>query len=455
MKTCIKTSQLLLLVILIAFNACKPKENSNKYLGVEVSKIETELNSLLNCYYPRVIDTINGGFYTNFEYNWKLSDKQEKMLVTQSRYIWTASIASSIFPENKIFRSAADHGYQFLTQKMWDKKRGGFFLNYHSNIDSIEKQEYKLVYGNAFALYALAEYAKINKSKEVIDWINKTLEWMENNAHDSVFKGYHNLILAKKEKHPKQEANEMIKRAGWGDPSGKDQNSSIHILEALTNVYQVMPTENVKQRLSEMLHLVRDTMVTKDGYLNLYFKKDWTAISNRDSSEKYIRANIFADHISFGHNIETAYLIIDASKTLYGKPDSASLSIAKKLVDHTLENGFDKDYYGLLDKGYLFKGKSKIEIVDSTKVWWSQAEALHSLALMSSYYPNESKYKDAFYKMWQYIEKEMIDHENGGWYASGIDKTPSSKLAPKAHAWKGNYHDGRALMMIYEYSKKN
>src|SRR5512143_3041535 len=86
-------------VLLIA--GCKPSQNKATYLGVPVSQIETELNSLLNTYYPRIVDTIHGGYWTNFENDWSLSKDQEKMLVTQARGLWTASKAAELYPENK------------------------------------------------------------------------------------------------------------------------------------------------------------------------------------------------------------------------------------------------------------------------------------------------------------------------------------------------------------------
>jgi mannobiose 2-epimerase len=444
----------LLLVLIIVANSCSVQEKSAKYLGVEIKQIESELNTLLSCYYPKNIDSINGGFYADYDSTWKMLPNQSKMIVTQSRYLWTASKALSYFPENKTFRLAADHGFKYLTEKMWDNKNGGFNQYYIKN-DSAENLGSKTSYGNAFALFAISEYAKVNKDPEVLGWVSKVFQWMDDNAHDSIYKGYYSVVSDKGFKNPGNKVNSGLNRGILGKELDKDQNSSIHILEALTTTYQVLKNEKVKQRLAEMLQLVSDTMVTPDGYLNLYFNRNWAPYLNCDSSEQYIRKNIYFDHISFGHNIETAYLIIDASISLNGKVDPKSLEIAKKLVDHTLANGFDKQFYGLLDKGYQFKGQQKIEIMDSTKVWWAQAESLNALALMSSYYPNEKIYGEAFYNMWQYVEKEIIDHKNGGWYDSGLDKSPKSKFAPKAQMWKANYHDGRSLMLLLEYAKKS
>jgi mannobiose 2-epimerase len=80
------------------------------------------LDSLLQTWYPRIIDTVHGGYWTNFEYDWTRSEDQDKMLVTQARGLWAASRAASVFPDREVYRKAADHGYRFLTGHMWDEK---------------------------------------------------------------------------------------------------------------------------------------------------------------------------------------------------------------------------------------------------------------------------------------------------------------------------------------------
>jgi mannobiose 2-epimerase len=124
------------------------------------------------------------------------------------------------------------------------------------------------------------------------------------------------------------------------------------------------------------------------------------------------------------------------------------------MIDHTLRYGFDKDFYGLFDKGYQFAPGGDIEIIDSTKVWWAQAEAWHALALFAGIYPEEINYQQAFAKMWTYIQREMIDHQYGGWYNNGLDKNPDNKGFRKAHQWKSCYHDGRALLQVHTYASK-
>jgi mannobiose 2-epimerase len=264
--------------------------------------------------------------------------------------------------------------------------------------------------------------------------------------------GYFNLIFDRPLSPTDTAQQRYGSSLGWGRPDWKDQNSSIHIMEALTTTYEVLPEPLVKDRLQEMLHLVRDTMTHPDGYLRLYFTRDWQPISHRDSSREYILDHLAVDHQSFGHDIETAYLIIDASQVLHGKVDPLTLEKAKLLTDHSLQYGFDENYYGLFDRGYRFLPDREMEIVNNHKVWWAQAEAWHTLALMSAYFPQDSVYPEAFRQMWTYIKQEMIDPEHGGWYNNGLDTDPGNKTRNKAHQWKGAYHNGRALIQVVEYA---
>jgi mannobiose 2-epimerase len=399
------------------------------------------VNNILHVWYPAIIDTIHGGFYTNFSSTWERMPNQEKMIVTQSRDVWTTCKAAERFPDDERYRKAADHGFEYLANVMWDKKEGGFLTLIGAKNDNTGWGR-KHTYGNGFAMYALAAYYKLSHKAEALDLAKKTFYWLDSVAHDSKYGGYFNIL----------DRSAMVDRkTNYGNYSFdqsklKDYNSSIHIMEALAELYQVWPDNLVRDRLLEMLTLVRDRFTTSKGYLQLYFTADWRPILLRDSSEAKIRALIYLDHVSFGHDIETAFLLLEASKTLGIRNDTLTLKIAKRMVDHTLNHGFDKHFNGIFEGGYYFKGSDTTTVVMANKNWWSQAEGLNALLLFSKLYPQEKVYKDAFYGLWNYVKKNLIDFEHGDWYVNGLDRSPEAKKQPKATAWKCNYHTGRALM---------
>jgi mannobiose 2-epimerase len=152
------------------------------------------------------------------------------------------------------------------------------------------------------------------------------------------------------------------------------------------------------------------------------------------------------DHVSFGHDVETAYLMQEAAEALGWKDDKMTLAIGKKMVDHALVNGWDSTLGGFYDEGYYFNDKPGCTIINRSKNWWAQAEGLNTLLIFSELYPDDPMhYQDRFIKLWQYVQTYMIDHEHGDWYEEGLDNEPQRKTALKAHIWKATYHNFRAL----------
>jgi mannobiose 2-epimerase len=159
------------------------------------------------------------------------------------------------------------------------------------------------------------------------------------------------------------------------------------------------------------------------------------------------RNNFDLDHVSFGHDIETAYLLLDATNTLGNHHDTMTLRVAKKMVDHTMNNGWDKSRGGIFDGGYYNEGEENaITIVKKTKEFWSQVEAQNSFLMMSQLYPDDSVYYYKFLEMWDYNKKYVIDNNYGGWYWRGSDASPEVKYMAKADIWKADYHTSRAMI---------
>jgi len=433
----------LYILIFIICGCVSPITEENKEI---VEQIEKSLkNELLDIWYPISLDTVYGGFLSDFSYDWQPDGPQNKMLVTQTRHIWTTSEASMFYKENS-YRRMAEHGFRFLRNKMWDNEYGGFYMLRDRKGDAIQgnNMNNKSAYGNAFAIYALSTYFMLSRDSSALNLAKKTFYWLEKQSHDPEFKGYFD-NLKRDGSLPNMEDPNMRRRyisnARW-----KDQNSSIHLLEAFTSLYKVWPDSLLRERLLELLFLIRDTITADKGYLILFLKRDWTPISFRDSSQAVREANYFIDHVSFGHDIETAYLMLEASHALRFESDNKTLTIAKKMVDHALTNGWDKDNGGFYYQGYYFKNADSISIINDKKIWWVQAEGLNALLLMAKLFQQDEKYYQAFEKQWQYINKYVIDHKHGEWYGEGLDKSPGFEKSLKAYDWKVNYHNFRALV---------
>jgi mannobiose 2-epimerase len=348
-----------------------------------------------------------------------------------------------LFPDVKYYAEGAKQGYLFLKNVLWDKEFGGFYI-YTDKQGNVKKSSFapKEAYGNAFALYALAAYYHQSGDTSALNLARREFAWLEQHSHDPVYKGYF--------QHMERDGTPIKRPAGISPRAElgyKDQNTSIHLLEAFTELYQVWPDALLRTRLQEMLDLLMTKIITPKGNLQLFFETDWTPVSNRDSTKAAILKYKSIDHVSFGHDVETAYLMLEATHALGIKDDKPVLTLGKKMLDHALDNGWDNNVGGFYDEGYYFKDKQGITILADTKNWWAQAEGLNTLLLMSDYYPKDQhRYYQKFTQLWAYVQTYLIDQEHGDWYQGGIDKQPQYKTALKGQIWKGTYHNLRALI---------
>lgn len=411
-----------------------------------IKEMEKTLEDDFKLWYPLCLDTTYGGYFSDINYKWQVDGPQNKMIVSQARHIWAASIAAMFYKDRNNFLNIAKHGFNFLKDVMWDKEYGGFYdlVKRDGEVVKENEQVIKRAYGNSFAIYGLAAYYKASGNKEALELAKQSFQWLEKHSYDPLNKGYFQFLM--------RDGNPLTE--GYQHYPPKDQNSSIHLLECFTELYKVWQDSLLRERLLSLQKLIRDVITKDEGYMNLFFTKNWIPISYRDSSAQQREKNYELDHVSFGHNIETAYLLLEVNEVLGIKNDSITDKKAKQMVDHTVKYGWDEEHGGIFDRGYYFKNKTEPQIIQNTKEWWAQTEALNSFLLMYSIYPNEKKYYDKFCEQWNYIQKYLIDHENGGWFWGGIDQVPENKFVNKGSIWKVNYHTTRSLIKCIINLKK-
>ncbi len=435
------------IALMLLFSRCTmgktPTTNPADSIKTDRVAITAELQRVLDdefrLWYPLSIDTAYGGYFSDINYKWELDGAQTKMIVTQARHVWSASNAAMFYQKDNALRTVAAHGVEFLKNKMWDPEFGGFYDLVDRKGEPFKEngQIVKRAYGNAFAIYGLAAYYRASGDTNALHLAEETFHWLDKHSHDPQYGGYFQFMSRDGTPFPE----------GYDGVGPKDQNSMIHILECFTELYKVWPDQVLKERLHSLLGLIRDTVTTSKGYLILYFKRDWTPISNKNASPSDGQRSFEFDHVSFGHDIETAYLMLEASEALGIKNDTTTLKVAKNMVDRVLLNGWDNDRGGIYDAGYYFNGSDRATILRNTKEWWAQVEALNSCLMMSQIFPNDTlHYYERFCKQWDYCKKYLIDQEHGGWNWGGTDIVPQDAFAAKGSIWKCNYHTSRAVI---------
>ncbi|MEP6756035.1 MAG: AGE family epimerase/isomerase, partial [Chthonomonadales bacterium] len=321
-------------------------------------------------------------------------------------------------------------GVDYLTGPISDSQDGAWYweVGTSGQPDAGRKDE-KHLYGISFAIYALSAASLSTNDPNVLQIALGGFEWLEKHAHDAKNGGYYEAYARN---------GDLILTApspGMTDTIGtqyglKSMNSHIHILESLTELFHASNgNAKVRVRLEEVFHVVRDRVFQKSGYLGLYFNPDWTCVSNVDS---------------FGHDIETAFLLVEAATALGMPNETLTWQVARQLVDHALKFGWDEEHGGFYDSGTP-EGK----VTKEDKVWWTQAEGLNALKLMAEKFGKTTdKYVKAYAKQWDFINRFQVDHEFGGWYTEvETDGKPRKNLS-KSDAWKDPYHQGRALFHL-------
>jgi mannobiose 2-epimerase len=444
----------ILSILLIVASSCQSGTNtSNRSIELKSEQLklsdqleESLFEFILDPWYPRNLDTVYGGYISAFNHDWSLSEgSQVKALVQQARHVWTCSHVLENYPDSAQFLNYASHGFRFLKEAMWDQEFGGFYAYCNPDGTPVTANIHeKRIYGQAFAVYGLAQYYLVSQDPEALELAKKAFRWMEDNAHDKAYGGYFELLF--RDGTPMTENDS--KRAALGDSPAiglKDYNSSIHILEAFTSLYQVWPDKLVRTRLEEMFLLIRDTFVHPEGYLQLYFYPDWTLVPEEEMEKRSPDNHWFTQHLTYGHDVETAFLLLETAHVLDLEEDERTHMITKKLVDHSLESGWDGENGGFFDAGK--KENGTISIINRNKSWWGLVEGMNALLLMYTQYPEDPlDYYSKFMKSWEHIDTYLIDKDYGGWYNAALDTSPESIQGGKSHIWKTTYHNTRGML---------
>lgn len=388
---------------------------------------------VLGRWLPRCVDRA-GGFHQRMGRDWRLLPDDSRFLVFQARMTWVAATAALHDPARAEYKAAALHGLTYLAETMWDAEHGG--LHWRLGSDGRVSKRFgteKHAYAISFAIYAAAAVYEATRDPRALDLGTRTFDWLDKHAHDDAHGGYFEPLA--RDGTPVLAPHGTPGRAGHrptdgiGTPYGyKSMNTHIHLLEAFSALYRVRPDKHLRARLEEMLTIVRDRIAVQPGCLNYYFTPDWRAVPMHDS---------------FGHDVETAFLLVEAAEALGRDDDEPTWRMARAIVDHALQWGWDAELGGFFEGGEAFRA-----VHDRHKTWWTQAEGLNALLLMHERFGGETdRYRRAFVEQLRFIWDHQIDHAHGGWYG---EFDPAGKLTSpdKASPWKAAYHNSRALINV-------
>ncbi len=379
-------------------------------------------------WYEKSLDRTNGGYIINFDQQGKLKEPVTKMIVTQARQVWLFSRLARAGYEPQKHVEAAELGYRFLKDKMWDQTHGGFY--WEVDITGNQKlKPNKHLYGQSFGLYALSEYYLASGRQEVLDFAMQFFNLLEEKSHDKAYGGYIESFNPDWTPSPAGENSYM------GAPAGlKLMNTHLHLLEALTTFYRASELPVARERLLELVNIESNTVVRKNlGACTDKYDQDWTP--RLESS--YAR-------VSYGHDIENVWLLMDACDAA-GVSNYPFMDLYQTLWRYSLQYGYDAR-----NSGFCYSGRFNTVADDRGKSWWVQAEVIIS-ALRMYEYTKDPRYLSTFESTFKLIENKMVDWEVGEWHATVTAQ--GQPQGDKASPWKAGYHNGRAMIECLEILK--
>ncbi len=247
-------------------------------------EIREHLVSTIIPFWKRLRDDECGGYYGYMDYDLKVDKKAEKGCILNSRILWFFSNAYTLLKDESLL-AEADHGYEFLKEYCVDRENGGIYWS--MNYDGTPKDTTKHTYNQAFSIYALSSYYEASGKREALTLAKELFHMIENRCMDE--QGY----LEAFTRDFKPESNEKLSENGV--LAEKTMNTLLHVFEAYTELYRVAPDEEVKERLKWMMDVFAEKVFNPDRKRQeVFYDKDYNSI---------------IDLHSYGHDIETAWLI--------------------------------------------------------------------------------------------------------------------------------------------------
>jgi mannobiose 2-epimerase len=389
-------------------------------LGQLKAEALAELNANILPFSLRIVlDGEHGGFYGYVANSTTVQREAPKALIQHSRMLWTFAHARRFLDDPGCVQGA-DHARQALLGWFWDAEHGGCFwmVDYRGQPLNIDK----FTYGQAFAIYALAEDRLAAGPAECLERAIELYRLVESHCHDAQFGGY--FEGCHRDWAPAPEL-----RVDTTDlPVVKSMNVHLHMMEAYSTLLRAWDDPGLRASLQALVEILLDHILDrKRHHFGLWFDSEWHPL---------------ADRISYGHDIEGSWLLVEAAEAL-GDPQllARAQQAALSLAYATLGRAVDTD-------GGLFLEGDPTGVTDRDKFWWPQAEAV--VGFLNAYQlSGDARFLDATLATWRFIRSYIVDHEHGDWFW-GIDAAGRPLDHQKAGPWKAAYHSGRMCMEVME-----
>ncbi len=382
-----------------------------------INEVKSELTGHIIPFWKKLRDDEFGGYYGLLDYDLNLDKKAEKGCILNNRITWFFSNAYMCLKDETLLDEAR-HGYEFLRDYCLDRKNGGVYWS--MSYDGKPLDTTKHTYNQAFCIYALSSYYDASGDKQALEEAYSLFDIIETKCRDEG--GY----LEAFDEEFRPAGNDKLSENGV--MADRTMNTLLHVFEAYTELYRVDKNEKVADRLRWILDCFADKIYNPALHRQeVFFDHEY---------------NTLIDLYSYGHDIETSWLIDRGLEILGDKAYTEKLSpITADLARNVKKIAFD---------GHSLANECDKGVVNTDRIWWVQAETL--IGFINAYQKDNSQtdFLEAARAEWDFIKTYSIDHREGSEWFSGVaaDGSPDPKRREIVEPWKCPYHNGRMCIEV-------
>lgn len=382
-----------------------------------IKELELELHQILQ-YWALHSPDRERGFYGKIDNNNIPDANAPRGAVLNARILWTFSAAFNYKPQPG-YLAIAQRAFDYICNHFTDKEYGGIYWSVDQEGNPLDTKNQ--VYALAFVIYACSEYYLCSGLEPAKERAIQLYRLIQQHSYDAGRGGY--LEALTREWQPLNDLRLSAKDAN----EKKTMNTHLHVLEAYANLYRIWPEPQLAGHIAKLLSNFDEHIINHEtGHLGLFFDEDWEPRS---------------DTISFGHDIEAAWLLYEAAEVIGNKEWTEKMHRNSLLLAESVSEALDTD------GGLWYEYEPSHQRLVKEKHWWPQAEAMvgffHAWQL-SGFQP----YLDHVLASWQFIKRHIKDNANGEWFW-GVDENNNLMAGQdKAGFWKCPYHNSRACLEI-------
>lgn len=346
--------------------------------------LKSHLQSIINFCHPACLDLEYGGFICEFRDDQVILDRETKLVVLLTRFIYNYSLAAIVLGKAE-YKDFAAHGLHYL-ETFQKRPEGGYAwsMNRQRVADGTKR-----CYGHAFVLLAFsgAHKAGLPNMRDKIAEACDLLEQRFFRADDGLYVDEYS--------------------EDWATLSPyRGQNCNMHITEAMLSAYEATGEARYLDRAYLVAsRLCRDLASPAGGLIWEHYTPDWKQDweYHKDNPMDFWRPYGYA----VGHQTEWSKLLLILERY---RSEPWMLAQAEHLFQTALARGWDAEH-----GGFIFTFDPDGRPVDRDRFHWVFNETIAAAALLWVR-TGKPAYRDWYNRLWAWCEERMVDHERGGWY---------------------------------------